>query len=243
MVVVLANCDDETAQTFARHYRSRAVRLLTPPDLSLPGWSYSPGQVQTSQAVVSGRRVPARRIAGVITRLAAVREQDIPHIQETDRAYVAAEMNAFLLAWLTELPCPILNRPAPSCLAGRWWCHEQWIQAAHQLGIPVAPIHHDAAHGGSHRIPGSARSRAVTVTLVGQQHFGCQDAVTLARARALARAAGVEFLEVCFTSPGRIGAFVGATLWPDVMAPIIAGGLFQYFQDTQLSLEGPMRRS
>jgi hypothetical protein len=44
---------------------------------------------------------------------------------------VAAEMNAFLVAWLTSLTCPIFNRPTATSLCGPAWSVEHWrIQVA-----------------------------------------------------------------------------------------------------------------
>ena len=61
--------------------------------------------------VVDGRIVRCQKIAGVLTRLPYVYEREVHHIALDDRQYVAAEMGAFLTAWLASLACPILNRP------------------------------------------------------------------------------------------------------------------------------------
>jgi hypothetical protein len=49
-------------------------------------------------------------------------------------------MKAFLLSWLSQLNCLVLNRPTPLCLSGPSWRPEQWTYAAAQLGIPVQPL-------------------------------------------------------------------------------------------------------
>jgi hypothetical protein len=124
-IVVVASPTDAPTWGFARRYTAQGVCLLTPADLSHCGWYYRVGEIETSMAVVGGQRIAARDLRGVVTRLPAVSEADLEHIAEPDRAYVAAEMHAFLLSWLTALRCPVLNRPAPACLAGPAWRPER----------------------------------------------------------------------------------------------------------------------
>jgi hypothetical protein len=56
---------------------------------------------------------------------------------EEERAYVAAEMMAFLVAWLASLNHIVLNRPSPLNLAGPGWCPERWLREARGVGLPV----------------------------------------------------------------------------------------------------------
>ena len=111
------------------------VRILTCEDLSAPGWRHRLGGAST--AVIGGETVPAAGIRGVLIRRSHMLEWEPEHIVPGDRAYVAAEMTAFLRSWLSGLGCPVLNRPAPTCLSGPGWCREQWVQTAARLGIPA----------------------------------------------------------------------------------------------------------
>src|SRR5262245_59736765 len=133
VIVVVASRTDAPARNFVRRYAAQGVYLLTPADLSHCGWSYRVGHIEASMAVIGGQRMAARDLRGVVTRLPAVSEDDLEHIAAPDRAYVAAEMQAFLFSWLTALRCPVLNRPAPSCLAGPAWRPAQWSRAAARL--------------------------------------------------------------------------------------------------------------
>ena len=108
--LVFASRVDTAAKNFAAAAGSN-VRLMTPADLSQPGWRFRLGDAAGSTAVLGGEPVPASAIAGVLTRLPSVTDHDLTHIAPSDRAYVAAEMTAFLLAWLTALKCPLVNRP------------------------------------------------------------------------------------------------------------------------------------
>src|SRR5439155_2268431 len=177
----------------AARWGSHGVALLTCSDLSLAGWRHAPNNVQMSQAVIAGQLVPAEKITGVFTRLPCVYEQELGHIAPADRAYVAAEMTAFLTAWLSALPCPVLNRPTPTCLSGLNWRPEQWDHAAADLGIPVRTVRREVAQpaGVLPRTPGRPQA---TVTIVGHRWFGAVHDTLTAYARRLAVRAGVKLL-------------------------------------------------
>lgn len=227
--LVVANSWDAVSRSFVERQRDGGVQLLTPRDLSRVGWSCSFGTMGVrSRAVVAGRLLEDREIHGVLTRLPGVSEQELLHIAAGDRTYVVAEMNAFLLAWLTTLPCPVLNRPTPRCLSGRWWRQEEWVRVAGHLGIPILPVHRRI------RLTQGRRPRAVsqpggsTVTLIGRRHLGDADPLLIVQARHLAQAAGTDFLAVRFTGPSPGSAFVDATPWPDIADDVIGEAVMDY---------------
>ena len=230
-IVVVASHTDAPAWGFARRYAAQGVCLLTPADLSHCGWYYRVGEIETSMAVVGGQRIAARDLRGVVTRLPAVSEADLEHIAEPDRAYVAAEMHAFLLSWLTALRCPVLNRPAPACLAGPAWRPAQWTQAAVRLGLPVTTVVEQASFGRARSTTGTSRPKCLTVTVVGQRIIGPVDPLLARQARALATAAGVDLLAVRFSRRASGATFVGAHLWPNIAAAPIAAAVFDYLHN------------
>ena len=237
--LVVASEWDEAAQKFAERHRAPGVQLLTPRDLSRTGWNYSLDRMgERSQAVVMGGLLAGSHIDGVLTRLACVREQDLPHIVAGDRAYVTAEMNAFLLAWLTTLPCPVLNRPTPCCLSGRWWRDEQWVRVAYHLGIPIRPVNR-RIHLVRRRKPTAAsHSGGTTVTLVGNKHIGAADPVLIAHTRHLAQTAGTDLLAVRFTGPSPDSAFLEATPWPDIADDLIGDAVMDYLAKEHTGKQG-----
>ena len=227
-ILVMANRCDSVAREFAGRYRSRGVRLITPDHLSQPGWCYAIQDIERSKAMVGGRPILSKKIGGVLTRLAQVSEDDLPHIVPDDRSYVAAEMSAFLLAWLSALPCPILNRPTPVCLSGVWYRHEQWVHLAFRLGIPVAPLTQRVMFSTQpNRV--APRVKSLDVTLLGQKVLGCKNAGLAARAQALAGAAGVDFLTVRFSAARSGPAFLDVNAWPDIARDDIAPAVLDYF--------------
>ena len=221
IVLLLASRRDAPAATLAAREAGAGVRLMTPHDLSQEGWTFHLGDPAGMTAVLAGRPLRGADIAGVVTRLGGVTEDDLPHIAPEDRSYVAAEMSAFLLAWLTSLACPVVNRPTPHCLSGPYWRQEQWVIAAERLGIPARTVVRRAGDG----IGTAATRPGHIVTVVGSRHFGADDEVLAERAHALADAAGAELLAVEFDGPRRDARFVDASLWPDLRDGAIADAM------------------
>jgi hypothetical protein len=118
VVIVLASGRDRVAATFARCHHGTGVRLMTPSDLGRAGWLLRLGR-HGGSVVASGRRIPDDAVRAVVTRLPFVVPADIAHlIAPEDRQYAAAEMTAFLAAWLQSLDDRALNAPSPTFLAG-----------------------------------------------------------------------------------------------------------------------------
>jgi hypothetical protein len=236
MFVVLAYAHDTGARALVQHWRADGedAALLTCADLSRPGWRHS-GGVASGQAVIDGQLIATRDIRAVITRIPAVAEAELVHVHEDDRRYAAAEMQAFLLAWLMSLECPVLNRPTPSNLAGPSWSVPQWVRRARRLGLAARPVRQrlvyapGVPHGNDCRID----PNAIFVDVVGERAFLVSGRPPRAREDALARAAialtqnaGVELLRVYFEHGSeQRPVFVEAGLWIDIDAESIAEAL------------------
>ena len=74
-------------------------------------------------------------LQAVVTRRPAVVAEELAWIDPADRSYVAAEANAFLVAWLDAIPCRVVNRPTATSLAGPSWGPLQWAAAAGRAGV------------------------------------------------------------------------------------------------------------
>ncbi len=229
-LVILANSWDIAAGALAERWASHGACLLTPRDLSVAGWYYPAGDTCTARAIIAGHPHNVCDISAVVTRLPWVFERDLGHIVPSDRAYVAAEMNAFLLAWLAELPCSVLNRPTPTCLSGPYWRQEKWIQTAARLGISVRPVHRYCALG----VPGpespDSPTESIAVTIVGRWSSDSVDPVLVQQARCLADAAGVEMLVAYFNDCKPGSYFLGASLWPDIADAAVADAMLTYLR-------------
>ena len=226
MIIILASRYDQAAKSLAERWAARDAALLTPRDLSEAGWNFHVPARASGQAVAGGRVIANHDITGVLTRMVGVDPGELDHVAPEDSAYVASEMTAFLLAWLSTLECPILNRPTPECLCGPAWRAERWIRFAAGLGFPVQSIRQDSRDGSATDFEHSSAG----VTVAGERCFGAVDSSLADHARRLAAAAGVGLLEVRFNSPDRDGRFVGINLCPDVSVDDVADAIFEYFQ-------------
>jgi hypothetical protein len=217
MLIILAKREDPDAAWLAGRWRSHDAVVVSAADLSMSGWSMHLASPGKSRARIAGRDVGISDINGVIVRVAGVECEDLPHITPADRQYVASEMTAFLLAWLSGLPCPVLNRPAPGNLGGPCWRAEEWTHLATRLGIPVVPL--------QRRSPDATSDRtevACEITVIGEACFSRASTTLKNHARKLAKAAGTDLLVVRFTGLDEDSMFVSASPWPDLSSPEIA---------------------
>jgi hypothetical protein len=116
LLLVVAGAADDEARAAAAALGTQAI-LLEPRDLSRPGWSLRPGRTG-GHIVAGGRHVDVEAISGVLTRRTAIYPEELTHVAETDRHYVAAEMTALLVWWLGTLPARVLNRPGCGAICG-----------------------------------------------------------------------------------------------------------------------------
>lgn len=227
--LVLASAADEVALRLPWQLARPEVVVITPRDLSRAGWCYRPG-TDHSTLVAGSESLRSEQLAAVVTRLPWVSELELSHIVAGDRSYVAAEMGAFLTAWLTDLTCPVANRPSPSCLFGPFWRHEQWIAAAARAGLTVEPVRRVvSAHGVES--PLLLRHGQVDVTVVGETCFGAADESLIAQAHRLAEATGVETLRINFTHDGPDARFVAASPWPHLEDDAVATALLDHLAE------------
>ncbi len=197
MIVVVGSRFDAAAIELVRTWSSADAVLLSAEDHIAPGWVVAAGDGANDVAVVSGRHVAVADVSGVVTRRPSVLAEELADIHPDDRGYVAAEINAFLVAWLGALRCPVVNRPTPTSLCGPGWGAAHWRAAAARCGFTLA------------RRP-AERSHAVVVC--GPRVFGARSEATRDSAQALARSAGVTLLEVHLAG----SRFLGASACPDL---------------------------
>jgi hypothetical protein len=229
MIVIVAGRTDTSAPALVRRWPRDLARVLTPGDLATAGWRVTGGDHADDRAVVQRDIVPTNRITGVLTRLPAITERELPMLAPEDRAYAAGEMTAFLSYWLSSLDCPVLNPPSAAGLCAPGWRSEQWVLTAGELGIP--------ARARQRRVPPFDPSRTttapapdrdlVTVTVVGDRCAGTQDATLRDWARTLAGAAGADLLSVVFRRSGP--AFVDAHPWADLHDEDTAAAILDHF--------------
>jgi hypothetical protein len=210
MIVILANKNDAAARALVDQAHGEA-HLLSARDLSQPGWRHRPTGGEEI-ALIGGRRMAPSDISAVVTRIPAVAPQMLGHIQLSDREFVAAEMNAFLLSWLSRLGCLVVNRPTAGCLMGPAWSHERWLVEGYRAGFEPCARTLPAP------FPPPEATRSVVV--VGDACVGDAARDLGERARALARRAGVTLVGFRVDDRDRL---IAVEPWPDLAQPEIAG--------------------
>lgn len=222
MFLVVANVDDRRAPALLEQWRSVSAGVLTADDLGRSGWSHEPARPLDGQAVVAGEAIDVARIEGVCTLMPCVFESELPWIRAEDRAYVAAEMTAFLCAWLSALPCPVVNPVNPVCLCGLPWRAERWGHLALQGGLPVLPDQGRPAISGVRVDDGT-----VAATVVGRTVFGTRTDAQDELARSLAVLAGLPLLRVHLGGGDSSPAVTGADPWIEIGRPGAAQAILE----------------
>jgi hypothetical protein len=230
MIVIAANRWDPRPKALVSRWGKHNAGVVTAEDLSRAGWRQHSNGTKRNTAVVGGKLVAQEEVTGVLTLLPCVFAEELAHIAPEDRSYVAAEMTAFLLFWLSRLQyqCPVLNRPTSSCLSGPSWRREKWIHAAAQAGIPMQTLHRHTALPTS--MEKGATHCSATVTVVGKCTFGEVESDLQRQARCLADLAGVDLLTIRFSGPERGASFMSADSLPDFSHDGLADAVLEYLR-------------
>jgi hypothetical protein len=165
LIAVLGSELDEAARSLVDAWKSAGAVLLSARDLCTRGWVLHATSGNDGAFVAGGVRRPTATLRGVVVRRPAVAAEELPWIADDDRQYVATEINAFLVAWLSSLACPVLNQPTATSLCGPAWSQTYWRVAAARAGVAWAdPVGPDAVEeivfcGGLHHGAASKRQR------------------------------------------------------------------------------------
>jgi hypothetical protein len=230
VIVVVGSRHDEAAREIVSRWAAHDAALLSCEDLSAAGWRHLLFDPSRSRAVVSGRVVPERDIRGVIVRRPWILEQELVHIAADDREYVAAEMNAFLVSWLSHLSCRVLNRPAGASLCGPNWRRQQWALAAGMAGMIVGPMRWEVPVADR---PGAdlgtiESTKPTRLVVLGDQCIGAYDEGIGQAARRLALIAGTDLLSVELSNGGTAARFLDANPMPGIGEPAVADAVLGY---------------
>jgi hypothetical protein len=207
VLAIVASRIDPGAGALVDAWSSAGAALLSAEDLSIEGWAFRVSDPGGGTAVVDGRRVPVRELQAVVTRRPAVVAEELVWIDPVDRSYMAAEANAFLVAWLHQIPCLVVNRPTATSLCGPAWTPVHWAAAAAGANVAWAPQDRDDSH---------------EVVVVGDRCVGARSPAEGSAACALAHAAGAELLGVRFAKDGACAATPMPPIDDDVRGLLLA---------------------
>jgi hypothetical protein len=228
LLVILASIYDKSVEHLVELWDSQDVCVLTCKEISMAGWRHYLTDSTISTSVINGKKISNEQIDGVLTRLPYVTEAELPHIVSHDRSYVAAEMMAVLVSWLSCLKCPVLNKPTPLCLLGPNWSQEQWVYTAAKIGIPVRSICRQSYQSNTiHRAVDDIQR--VTVHVIGDRCYGAVNDEMAEQSFCLTRGAGVDMLSVHFAACEKGFLFIAANLWFPVDTEDISNAIHDYF--------------
>lgn len=223
MLLILAHAHDLPARALAARWGSRAL-LLTVAGLHRWRWRLDvavDGRVAAELAAPDGTPVP---VTGVVNRLGWIAPADLARVHPVDREYAAAELTAFLLAWLDACPAPVLNPPGPRSLNGPAWSAEQWADAAASAGLRAGAVHRRLSLA-EPPVPVLEWTCPISAHVVGDVCVGAVHPLIGTRLCALAKAAGISLLTATVSGPGPRAAVRDISAWPDVGQPEVADAL------------------
>lgn len=116
-----------------------------------------------------GRHLSSSESIAVLNRLSFVHTGRLDAVGGLDRDYAVQEMQALFLSWLHALPGPVVNRPTPQGLGGRWRHSSAWAVLAAQVGLAFAPHRQSTRDEPSGGGGGRAPSSIITAFVVGER--------------------------------------------------------------------------
>jgi hypothetical protein len=200
VIVVAGSRHDPVATGLAKQWRDAA--LCSAEDLTRPGWIWpsDPGD-GPAVWVVDGVVVPDSRVTGVFVRRATVYAEELTATHPDDRAYLAAEAQAFLVYVLHRTAATVVNPVDDGGAFGEAALRpEHWMAVAASLGVEVAPLALRSA-----RRPRPAEA-AVLIEVVGTEHVGASAAPLGDAAVAVCAGLGLRWAAVAFDHRDRLTA-------------------------------------
>jgi hypothetical protein len=135
VIAVVGSRLDKAACAIVEAWSSADAVLVSAEDVCSPGWSWQLAHPAHGRFVAQGVVRQVADLRGVLVRRPAIAPEELGWVHSRDCVYVAAEVNAFLVAWLASLPCRVLNRPTATSLSGPAWSPLHWELAAARSGV------------------------------------------------------------------------------------------------------------
>jgi hypothetical protein len=227
MWLVLCEPSDSSALWAFQGLRQRGlapIELVSPEVLSYSlGWEHriSNGSSTLEITLAGDRTISSETTRGVLNRLYALPVRMWERAGKDDRDYVTQELTALFLSSLHCLPCPVVNRPTPQGLCGRWRTESEWVSLAARAGLRT-PRFRQSSLDRIDEMKGDKRlldpqSPRRTVIVVNGEAIGAREEAEWAACTNLALVSETSLLGIDFVTDAR-GAwvFAGASPTPDL---------------------------
>ncbi len=223
MWMIVSSCSDVSAEWAYQELNREGLAPLewmqVEAFVNISRWDHRIGAagVSTNVSLPGGRAVSHSEIKGVLNRMSGPPSNQVELAVAADREYSQSELTAFYLSWLHALDCPVMNRPTPQGLCGRWAHQSEWITMAVEAGLPVIPYRqtaNDSPLAGYSSLV-SQNDGKVSVIVIGSRVFGYQIPGNLQLGcTRLAEIAKLEVMGIDFVPCDSGLAFAGATPMP-----------------------------
>jgi hypothetical protein len=143
MIGLLCSPQDSHALWLATQLRARGweVEIVLPEELLIGSSLHLRISTGSSRSMVRLRRGTTfdSSCQGIVNRLTALPPVTSESCRPADSAYLGEEWHAAIVSWLSEITCPVLNRPTGASICGTMFGDGHWRYLAIQVGLPVQP--------------------------------------------------------------------------------------------------------
>ncbi len=150
MFVFLCPPDDISARWFVaelRRLHGATAHIITPQELVYATdmqHRLDETTITSSVALKSHATLDNSSITGLINRVQFLPDAHLATVNTTDRTYMQQELLAIWSSWISALPCPVINRPTATSMAGPTYHPAIWYHNAAAVGLPVPDMIYDS---------------------------------------------------------------------------------------------------
>jgi hypothetical protein len=213
MILIVASIADCEATAFAGDCGGAASVLTCNDLIRRPARLHHPNFLDSTITTSQGT-VGMGEIKAVLNLLPAVMPNELTAYAPEERTYQAAEMRALLVFFLSQLPCPVINRPTPLHVNGGVQNPPAWLAMAHRAGIPAARLE-----------AGCRNAPPIEVVSLGGRLVKHSGTAADRYTRELAHRCHVDYLRATYQEVDSEIRFVGGDSYPDIHNPLTRAAL------------------
>jgi hypothetical protein len=214
VIVVVGSEHDPAARTLVEEWPGAA--LCSASDMTTAGWSWSPTGSAGSRWVVAGAVVADTDVSGVFLRRAAFHADEFTGTHPDDRAFVAAEVHAFLADVLASTSAVVSAPVGNGTFGDELLAPSHWMRAADAVGLDVVPVR---VRSGA---PAARRRRVLrSVEIVGRDVIGDRSKRTLTLIADMVEVLGLRWATTILDGRDRVVSVTSAAApSPDARPPL-----------------------